>query len=357
MRICISHQTALSFLLRMRNPRAHESRPCRARAIPASVPSDADASWLLRVLEHDLPEEHDKLDLLVSSQAGRHETALVRPHLCTAQLPEGSFVATVLYGTEVHFSAPELIFLQMAEVLDPVGLIYVGYALCSDFRLDDLEQSGVVIRRDGGDEPLTTPERIHAFLGRLPPGTRNLSKALRALEHVRDGARSPMEAGIAMCINLPVRLGGHAIGDVRLNPELRVYDGLDRNGEPRYVTRYPDILVSARDRDGAVRQVDVEYSPLITHGSAERALSDAERGNLLSAVDALNVITITKAQVQSHRQFTRDLDRIRRALKQRRKPRLAGSPDSADSQRRMADAAWRQHETWRLVLGEDRMTL
>lgn len=357
MRICISHQTALSYLLRMRNPRTHEPKPCRARVIPETVPSDADASWLLGVLGHDLPEGHDRLDVLVSSQAGRHATALVRPHLCTTPLPEGSFLEFVVYGTVVHFSSPELIFLQMADALEPAALVYVGYALCSDFRLDDLELSGVTVRSDGGDEPLTTPERIIAFLKRLPRGTRNRSKALRAAEHVRAGARSPVEAGIALCINLPVSLGGHAFGDVRLNPELRVYDGLDRRGEPCYRTRYPDILVSAHDRNGIERCVDVEYSPLLTHGSAERAFGDAERGNLLSPVDALSVITLTTVQVQSYRCFTDDLDRIRRSLKQRQKPRLQSNPDSADNQRRMAEAAERQHATWQLTLSRERLVL
>lgn len=282
MNTCLSHQTALSYLLRMRNPRVHEPRPCRAKAIPASMPSVDEAAWLYDVLAHDLPEGHDRLDVLVSSQAGRHSASVARPHLCTTTLPDGSFVPIVLYGTEVHLSSPELVYLQMAESLGTEALVYVGYALCSNYRLDDLEQGGVAIRTDSGDEPLTSVERIRSYLGRLPQGTRNLAKALKALDYVREGARSPMEAGIAMCINLPSRLGGHAIGDVRLNPELRVYDGIGRRGEARYETRYPDILVSAQGRDGIVRHVDVEYSPLVTHGSPDRMLGDGERDNLLS---------------------------------------------------------------------------
>lgn len=352
MRVCISHQTALSYLLRVPNLRRPGDRPSRASVIPEAVVAAPEARKLLNALESYLPEGCERLDVLVSSAAGRRDTKTVLAHLCTTALPTGSFIPTDAMGIEFHVCAPELVFLQMAGEVEFDHLVYIGFALCSAFRLDSWEPGGCV-HREGYDAPLATIDRLRAYLERLPEGTRNRAVALRALRYVRPGARSPREAGLAMVIGLPLSLGGHALGETSMNPEVRVYDGIDARGEPRWVTRIPDILVVARDRTGRERRVGVDYDAKSTHGGPVRVQRDVDRRNLLAPVPTFTHITLGSAQVDDYVAFCRELDRIRRALGQRRKPRLVGNPDSARNRRLVATTRSRQFDLWNRVLGAE----
>lgn len=356
MQTCISHQTALSYLLRMPNLRDLDSRPSRASAIPASMPSAAEARALLEALAPNLIEGADVLDVLVSTNSGRHQAKGVRAHLCTTKLPAGSFVPTDAMGIEFYLSAPELVFLQMAGEVEFDHLIYVGFALCSSFRLDEYAPGGCALR-EWPDAPLTSVARIRAYLERIPAGTKGRGVALRALEHVRDGARSPYEIGLAMVIGMPLRLGGYALGETAMNPEIQVYDGVDARGQVRWVTRIPDILVSARDSVGVVRRVGVDYDARLTHGAPERVARDLDRRNLLAPTERFRHITLGTQQVKNYVAFRREMDRIRRALGQRKKPRLVGDPSSERNRRLEADTLARQFDLWDRVLGGSRYRL
>ena len=156
-----------------------------------------------------------------------------------------------------------------------------------------------------------------------------------------------------MVIGLPLSLGGHALGETSMNPEVRVYDGIDARGEPRWVTRIPDILVVARDRVGRERRVGVDYDAKSTHGGPVRVQRDVDRRNLLAPVPTFTHITLGSAQVDDYVAFCRELDRIRRALGQRRKPRLVGNPDSARNRRLVATTRSRQFDLWNRVLGAE----
>ena len=356
MRVCVSHQTALTYLLRMPNLRDHDARPSRASAIPASMPSAAEAAALFEALAPNLVEGADALDVLVSTNSGRHQTKGVRAHLCTTKLPAGSFVLSDAMGIEFYLSAPELVFLQMASEVELDHLIYVGFALCSSFRLDEYAPGGCALR-EWPDAPLTSVARIRAYLERIPTGAKGRAVALRALEHVRDGARSPYEMGLAMVIGMPLRLGGHALGETVMNPEIQVYDGVDARGQVRRVTRIPDILVSARDSDGVMRRVGVDYDARLTHGAPERVARDLDRRNLLAPSEGFRHITLGTQQVRNYVAFRREMDRIRRALGQRKKPRLVGDPDSERNRRLEAETLARQFDLWDRVLGGSRYRL
>lgn len=356
MQVCISHRTALSYLLRVPNVARGAGRISRARAVPRACPSSQEVRRLRDALEPYLPEGASKLDIVVSDRGRLHQTEDARVHLCTAELPSGSFVPDVAMGIGFHVSSPELVFLQMAEEVELDQLIYVGFALCSSFRLDDLEPGGCV-QREGRDQPLTSVARIRSYLGRLPEGTRNVAIARRALEHVRDGARSPSESGIAMAVGLPVRLGGHSLGETRMNPEMRIYDGVDARGTARWITRIPDILVTARGRSGEVRRAGIDFDANSTHSAPARAAADVERRNLIAPDGRFAHFTLTSDDVSNYVAFRRAMDRIRRALGQREKPRLRGNRDSADNQRILADVWSCQFELWKRVLGADRFRL
>lgn len=356
MHICISHRTALSYLLRMPNLRREGARPSRASSIPEGVPGDAEARALFEALQPNLSDTVERLHVLVSTQSGRRRTKTVCGHLCSAALPPGSFIPADAMGIEFHVCAPELVFLQMAEELEMRHLIYVGFALCSSFRLDDWEDGGCV-KREGFDRPLTSVERIRAFLERLPASTRNRAIALRAIEHVRDGARSPREGGLAMAIGLPISLGGRSLGETAMNQEIRVYDGIDARGNARWVTRIPDILVTAYDRNGRRRRVGVDYDAKATHDFPERAVRDVDRRNLMAPTDYFTHITFGTWHVTNYVAFCREMDRVRRALGQRQKPRITGDPDSARNRHILAETHARQFDLWNMLFGALRFEL
>lgn len=356
MRTCVSHQTALAYLLRMPNLRDADARPSRASAIPDSVPSAAEAQALLEALVPNLVEGADALDVLVSTNSGRHQTKGLRARLCTTKLPAGSFIPADAMGIEFYLCAPELVFLQMASEVELDHLIYVGFALCSSFRLDEYAPGGCALR-EWSDAPLTSVARIRSYLERVPAGTKGRGAALRALEHVRDGARSPYEIGLAMVIGMPLRLGGYALGETVMNPEVKVYDGVDVRGQVRWVTRIPDILVSARDSNGVLRRVGVDYDAKLTHGAPDRVARDLDRRNLLAPNEDFRHITLGTQQVSNYVAFRREMDRIRRALGQRKKPRLVGDPDSERNRRLEADTLARQFDLWDRVLGGSRYQL
>lgn len=356
MHICVSHRTALAYLLRMPCLRPVGARPSRASSVPAAPPSSSEAAALLEALSPNLSKAVDKLDILVSERNGCRQASSFRAHLCAGDLPDGSFISTDAMGISFHVCAPELVFLQMASELDEDQLIYVGYALCSEFRLDEFEIGGCA-HREGWDAPLTDVERIRAYLTRLPERTRGRRRALEALEHVRKGARSPMEAGLAMVIGLPLRFGGHALGDVALNSEMRVYDGVDARGCARWVTRIPDILVTARDRTGALRRVGVDFDAKSTHMSPGRVAADVDRRNLMAPQGGFTHITIGSSQVRDYVALRRELDRIRRALGQRKKPRLKGNAGSERNRRIVVETGARQFVLWTRVLGATRFEL
>ncbi|WP_455136992.1 hypothetical protein [Thermophilibacter sp.] len=187
---CLSHMTALHWLLRNFNLRSRGDRPSRASALPSHAPDTEEAQDIYRAIGGSLPQDADgaypKLDVLVSRRGGRRMSSCVRSHLCSAKLPAGSFVPMGIRGFDLWITSPELTFLQLAAELDVVAAAYVGMALCSSFRIDSFDTSGVV-RRRAPDEPLTSVKRIAAYLRRAA-GVRGVERASRARARARRGA-------------------------------------------------------------------------------------------------------------------------------------------------------------------------
>lgn len=324
MDVCLSHMTALHWLLRNFNLRRSGERPSRASALPARAPDARMAEELRSYIGSSLPEGGAgegpvPLEVLVSRRLGRRSSRGVVSHLCTSRLPAGSFVCLRMRALDVWVTSPELTFLQLAAELDVARAAYVGMALCSRFRIDELDASGVV-RRELGDSPLTTVSRVRGYLDRAA-GVRGVGRARRALEHVRDGALSPPEAGIALAAGLPPLLGGHSLGDVFLNQAIRVYAGRGADGGERYVTRYPDVLIRSVDGRGRPRVAGIDYDPLLTHGGEVRRRLDLERSNQIVATRRIDHFTFTGAQHDSYDAFASSMDQVRRALGRRRTPR------------------------------------
>lgn len=346
MDVCLSHMTALHWLLRNFNPRDSGERPNRVKALPASAPDAALANEIRSYIGSSLPERASRsgtgrqtkgdgengagpedveegpelLEVIVSRRSGRRSSSGVTSHLCTSDnFPAGSFISLKMRACDIWITSPELTFLHLSTSLDVVGAAYVGMALCSRYRIEELDASGVVIR-DAWDSPLTSVKRIKSYLSRAS-GVRGVERARRALAYVRDGALSPPEGGIALAAELPPLLGGYSLGEVSLNQAIRAYSGVDARGRPKYVTRYPDVVIRSVDGRGRARMAGIDYDPLITHGGEIHRQLDLERGNQITAARKLDHFTFTGQQSGSYRSFADSMDQVRRALGQRRLPR------------------------------------
>ncbi len=152
------------------------------------------------------------IDILVRPSTNRRKTQLAYPHAWTRPLPEGALLSLC---DGVAVASPELSFLQMAEYLDVIELAQLACSLCGGY-FPSADERGFVDR-----QPLTSIERIDGFLAKLR-GTRNVTKARRALRCAHDHARSPMETTTAMLLSMSRRRGGYGLPKPQLNHRIEL---------------------------------------------------------------------------------------------------------------------------------------
>lgn len=214
MNICLSHDAAFRWLVRNRNPRITGNRTT-ARVLPCTSPFVSESRTLRSLLGID----DGKLEVLVRTSAGRRDGDCLRSHYSGSAYPAGSFVKVPVEGFgAVCCSSPELTFLQIAVKHTLLETVYMGYALCSSYRIDADAENGIALR-EGDDEPLTSVARIGQYLAKVD-GAYGSAKARRALAYVRDGSISPTESAMAMALSMPRRFGGFAAGDVVLGENV-----------------------------------------------------------------------------------------------------------------------------------------
>jgi len=258
--------------------------------------------------------------VLLDRQTGRREPAQVRQHVCSLDLPAGSFVEL---GGGLWVCSPELVFLQMASSLSLIELILLGFELCGTYsllpheeeqghaspRMDDLDVSDPRRRGFNNRPPLTSVERIKAFLARTP-GMKGGVKAARALRYVIDGSASPMESKLAMLLTLPYGLGGFGFPQPALNHRI-VPTRYDRRGagQRHYVC----------DLYWPERGVAVEYDSDLAHATSERLAADAVRRNALALLGVTSY-TVGRKQINDAREMNRIAFILARALGRRLRP-------------------------------------
>ena len=251
MNICLSHDAAFRWLVRNRNPRITGNRTT-ARVLPCTSPFVSES----RTLRSLLGIEDGKLEVLVRTSAGRRDGDCLRSHYSGSAYPAGSFVKVPVEGFgAVCCSSPELTFLQIAVKHTLLETVYMGYALCSSYRIDADAENGIALR-EGDDEPLTSAARIGQYLAKVD-GAYGTAKARRALAYVRDGSISPTESAMAMALSMPRRFGGFAAGDVVLGENvagrgcLSVAEGSGTSG------RMLTVRSTSRRRDVAALNISL----------------------------------------------------------------------------------------------------
>ena len=131
---------------------------------------------------------------------------------------------------------PELLFLQMAEILPSPSLVMLGLELCGHFsRQAEEPLMGDIV---DGLPAATTVKRLEKYLADFK-GARGLRKARMALQYVCDHAASAPEAVLATMFGLDPAEGGYGLGPMVLNDRVELDDA---GSWVKAKTRYPDLM-------------------------------------------------------------------------------------------------------------------
>lgn len=210
--ICLSHDSAFRWL--MRNERIACTRQADGDELTKLSPPCGETAALLA---QDLGLGPYCVDVL-TGVAGR-----CCPGIATHRAAKD---VSVLYWEvpisgygQVRVTSPEETFVQLARTHSLLETVYMGFALCSNYRIEPYAPHGVVMR-DASCGPLTSREKLLAFID-AHPRMHGTGKARRAVAYVRNGSNSPMESALAMGLGMPVVLGGFNVGLVAMSRRNR----------------------------------------------------------------------------------------------------------------------------------------
>lgn len=214
MRLCACKLTALRAL---RHLRGSGARLPHARCdLPAPDPSPA-RRWTARLVPIErlaldaAPSAEHPIDVAVPAREKRIQAGFARNVLHSKGYPASSFVDL---GDGLLMPCPELLFLELADVLIEDTLALLAYELCGTFSRDPRDPRLGPVAYDV--EPVTSVARIRAYLDACP-GVRGVTAARRALARAADNAWSPPESVIALMMTTEVSEFGYGLGRVRLN--------------------------------------------------------------------------------------------------------------------------------------------
>lgn len=214
MLITVSKRSALRALRVFRSSRRR--LPRRYHELPEPDPSP-QSRWTTGIVPLDAlglsapPDEGSPIDVIVPTAASRPRASFFSCRVQPGALPEESFV---MLGDELCIPCPELLFLQMANVMTPEVHALLGYELCGSFSRSATDPRTGEVAYDIA--PVTSVEKISCYLdacGRR----RGAVIARHNLRHVADNAWAPLEAVIALMAQLPAHADGYELGEVSLN--------------------------------------------------------------------------------------------------------------------------------------------
>lgn len=187
------------------------------------------------------PSKQHHLHVLVDHKSNYIRMATIESHAQTRELPPNSIIWLDQHASMV---CPELLFLQMAQLLSLPELVQLGNELCGNFS----RPSVASLQSDAKTHipSATSVAQISAYL-ESADGIWGVKAARRALSYVSDHALSAPESILATMYALPLDEYGYGMGPVSLNQ--RVYlDGEDSEdlwGSVSTVrSRFPDLLCS-----------------------------------------------------------------------------------------------------------------
>ena len=274
MHYLLSHNSALQFWRRVQAKEALAKKRLRLKKAPVQLP-DSRAFLEKRSAQLTLP-----IHVLVGSRNARKATKNLHCHVCSEELPGGSFIEV---GRGLLVSSPELCFLQMASEYSLTALVKLGYEFCGGYRLGNNED---VTRGFRDDLPLTNVAKLNSYIQRAP-AIKGKKKACRALQFIAEGSASPMETKLTILLTLPYRLGGYGLPMPLLNHFLAIQGS--PTGRSKKRAYRCDLFWSKQ-------KVAVEYDSEAYHAHTVQMTKDALRRNDLIAA-GITVVVATKMQV------------------------------------------------------------
>lgn len=192
--------------------------------------------------------------------------------------------------TGLYCSNPELVFLQLAQILPVKALVVVGCELCGTYALTLDEGKGFANRSS-----LTTKAKLLAFLEEAS-GCRGVAVAKKAVPLIVENSASPMETYLVLRLTLPRRLGGFGLPQPIMNHKLKVSSVGD--GPQHYVC----------DLYWVRSKLAIEYDSTAFHTNEENVAYDSRRRVLLSEL-GVTVLSATRDQTLDEGKLT-ELARI-----------------------------------------------
>ena len=226
----------------------------------------------------------------VAMREDRRRAKGIRSHLLTA--PDGEY-PVFRVERAVFCSAPEFLLLQMGTVLDADELTFLGYELCGRYGFDQLGNTA-------DRAPICSVETISELANRAF-GVHGRKRVRAIIPDLIDGAASPMEAALVICLTFAVEKGGCGLPKPLLNHSLPV------EGEARRIwggdTITPDILwLLDPVLNGGLKGIVIEYDSDLHHTGPQRIARDSRRRNVLEAM-GYRVITVTNEQFADTREL------------------------------------------------------
>ncbi len=225
--------------------------------------------YLDKVLDNKLVrryKEDNVLDITYTDRNTKYQRKGFITHVCELSLPSGA----VIKRGERFIASPELVFLEMANILDIHRLILLGIQLCS-------YPNGNVAK------VITTKRKLTTFIGKMH-GHYGQSNAERALGYIENGSYSIMESIVFMILTLPNSYGGYGLKGARFNYEIL----LNKNGRLQVKQKrcYVDLFYKES-------KVAVEYDSNSEHSTDYARNKDNIRGTALEnqGITVLSLVT------------------------------------------------------------------
>lgn len=195
-------------------------------------------------------------------------------HHSSAAYPRDSFLEV---ASGVYVSAPELVFVQMAESLSFGALLALGYELCGCYSASSVHAS---VRH-----PLCSAERLRAYASRLSDA-KGVRLARKVSRQVKPRSASPAETELAAVVSTSRVFGGLGLDKVALNEPV----ALPRSGQR---IAHADTLIC--DVVWPDERIVLEYDSSAHHTDAAQIARDARRRGGLAAA-GFSVRSVTASQ-------------------------------------------------------------
>ena len=281
--------------------------------------SSASADGIFAALDRIATSVEAPVDVLVTSSSERRDSSLVRPHVWSDDLPEGSVVQV---GRDLWATSPAFSLLMLARRLPLARVAMLATELCGCFStyeppravrelLEEQHAEGTLVRMgawspsfDGSgrltgvwSRPAPVRPGELAGLARACAGKRGSRRLADAAALVVPGAASPLEARTGILLGWPRRRGGEGLGGFAHNARVELSEPAQALARRR--SCYCDLLWPAADGH---RALDLECQSATFHASAQGHLDDTDRTAALQLM-GIDVVGATHAQLADEARF------------------------------------------------------